>query len=159
MNSRDRNIAGMRRALHSANRHERAQAAIELGNEGDRDALDDLRSMANDPDDIVAVSAIFGCWQLGDTTLPLDRAVASLASADEEKVQMAVQALCTMGAAVVPKLVKLLEAGSPFAPSIVRILGDIGGPKSRKALERITHSGDPPLADAAHAVLADWSDD
>jgi HEAT repeat protein len=159
VNSPDPDIVRLRRALHSANRHERAQAAVELGNQGDRVSLDELRGMANDPDGIIAVSAIFGCWQLGDTTLPVDRAAASLASADEEEVQLAVQALCAMGAAVVPGLMKLLDAGSPHALFIVRILGDIGGPESRKAVERITRSGDPSLADAARAVLADWSDD
>jgi len=159
MNSPNPDVARLRQALHSANRHERAQAAVELGKQGDRDSLDELRVMANDPDDVVAVSAIFGCWQLGETTLPVDRVAASLASADEENVQLAVQALCTMGAAVVPKLVTLLDAGSPYALSIVQVLADIGGPESRKAVERITRSGDPSLADAARTVLADWSDD
>lgn len=159
MNSLDPDIARLRRALQSADRHERAQAAVELGYKGDHDSLNDLRAMANDPEDLVAVSAIFGCWQLGETTLPVDRAAASLASVDEETVQLAVQALCTMGATVVPKLVKLLDARSPHAPSIVRILGDIGGPESRKAVKRITRSGDPSPADAARAVLAEWSDD
>ena len=159
MNSSNPDIVRLRRAIQNADRHERAQAAVELGNQGDRDSLDDLRAMANDPDDVVAVSAIFGCWQLGDTTLPVERVVASLASADEEEVQLAVQALCNMSTAVVPKLVKLLDVGSPYALSIVRILGDIGGRASRNALERTTHSDDPSLADAARKVLADWSDD
>lgn len=158
MTSPDPDIVKLRQSLHSANRHERAQAAVELGTQGDRDSLDELRAMATDPDDIVAVSAIFGCWQLGDTSLPIDRAVASLASDNEEERQLAVQALSTMGAAVVPKLVKLLDAGSPDALLIVRILGDIGGPESRKAVESITRSNDSSLADAARKVLADWND-
>jgi len=159
MSSDDPEIARLQLALRSKNRHEQAQAAVELGSRGDRESLNNLKAMVNDPDDLVAVSAMFACWQLGEDALVMERLAASLASADEECVQLTVQALSTMGAAVVPKLVTLLDANSPHGPQILRILGDIGGAKAREAVERFAAAGNKSVAEVARAVLDDWRDE
>ncbi len=157
MNDEDARVR-LRPSLRHGDRHERAEAAVNLGYAGDPDALDELKAMAGDPDDLVAVSALFGCWQLGARDVALDRAAAALASADEDTVQAAVQALCEMGEEVVPSLVSLLEAGSPYTPEILRILGDIGGDRAREIVQRAADSTDPSLAEIAAGVLDEWED-
>lgn len=152
------NTEDLRRALRSGNRHEQAVAAIELGRRSDTASASDLKRLMDVPDDLVAVSSMFGCWLLGLEHVPVERAVASLASGDEETVQLAVQALCEMGEHVVPELIKLLEAGSPHSVQILRILGDIGGTKGFEAVKRTALSSTPGLAATAQEVLSDWDD-
>ena len=159
MNSRDTDIARLRQAARSENRHERAEAAIELGSRGVEDSLELLRGMVDDQDDLVAVSAVYARWQLGDQTHPLERVVASLASDDEENVQLAVQVLCEMGKSVVPKLVHMLNADSPYASYALRMLGDIGGPESLASVRRFATSKNRERAEIARELLDDWDDD
>ena len=148
----------LRPSLRDGDRHERAEAAVALGNAGDSDALDELKALTGDADDLVAVSALFACWQLGSRPVVLHRAAAALASADEDTVQAAVQALCAMGEEIVPGLVSLLQAGSPHASEILRILGDIGGDDARETVQRAAASTDPSLAEIARNVLDEWED-
>jgi HEAT repeat protein len=159
MNWRDNEIGQLRQALHSKDRHERAEAAIELGSRGDEDSLGLLCDMRNEPDDLVAVSAVYACWQLGDQSPSLRRVVANLAAEDEENVQLAVQVLCEMGESAVPKLVELLKADSPHASHVLRILGDIGGPASLAAVRRVARSENSELVEIAQDLLDDWEDD
>ena len=150
--------ARLRRSLRSGDRHERAEAAVQLAYAGDSDALEELKALTSDPDDLVAVSALFACWQLGQRTFGLERAAAALASDDEEIVQAAVHALCEMGGEVLPALVSLLEAGSPHAPEILRILADIGGDRARETVQRTAAAKDPSLAQIARDVLDEWEE-
>jgi len=147
--------ASLRRALRNGSRHEQAEAAVELGRHSDSASADDLRRLADSPDDLVAVAAMFGCWLLG-RDVPLQRAAAALGSADEETMQAAVHALCEMGDAAVPGLAALLEADSPNSAEIVRVLGDIGGAKAQEAVLRASRSSRPELAATARDVLEDW---
>ena len=148
--------ADLRKALRRGNLHEQAVAAIELGRRSDTASTSALRGLMDASDDLVAVSSMFGCWLLGLDPVPVERAVASLASSDEETVQLAVQALCEMGERVVPDLIKLLEAGSPHSVQVLRILGDIGGTQGFEAVKRTALSATPQLAAVARAVLSDW---
>lgn len=147
------------KSLRSDSRHARAVAAVELGRRGAREALPELEVLLDDPDDLVAVAAMFANWLLGAEDVPLDRAAASLASDDEEEVQAAVHALCEMGESALPRLVGLLQARSPHAPQILRVLGDIGGHRARASVERAAESSDPDIAERARIVLDEWEED
>lgn len=149
---------GVRRLLESleeGDRHDRAEAAAELGQRGVQEARPALEALLDDPDDLVAVAAIYATWSLGGEEVPVARAAASLASADEEVMQAAVHALCEMGDAAVPGLLALLESSSPYSKQILRVLGDIGGDEARRELERFSRSADPDLAEAATEALED----
>jgi HEAT repeat protein len=148
----------LQRALRSGNRHERAEAAIELGRLADSQAAAELERLLDDPDDLVAVSAMFGCWLLDGGAVETTRAVAALASDDEETVQAAVQALCEIGETIVPGLIRQLEAESDHSPEIVRVLGDIGGARALEAVRRAGGSADSRVAAEALCVLEDWDE-
>ena len=121
-----------------------------------RAALPELEALHRDPDDLVVVAAMYGSWQLGLRELPTERIVIALASHDKEIVQESVHALCRMGEPIVPKLVELLEVGSAHADKLPRILSDIGGSKSRAAVEVAAESSDAFLAGLARELLEDW---
>lgn len=157
--SGDPSVEPILESLRSDNRHERAVAAVELGRRGAGEALPELEVLLDDPDDLVAVAAMFATWLLGSEEVRVDRAAASLASEDEEEVQAAVHALCEMGESALPGLIGLLEADSPHAPQILRILGDIGGHRARASVERAAESSDPDIAERARNVLDDWEED
>ncbi len=127
MPSDTENLSELRAELHGRDRHRRATAAIQLGQLGDRQSIDQLLNLSNDPDDLVAVAAMYACWQLGIDAVAIDRMVAALASSDEELVQESVFALCDMGESIVPKLTNLLGEQKQFANSILRVLAYIGG--------------------------------
>jgi HEAT repeat protein len=158
MSDHDAEMARLRRALASDNRQERAQAVVEAGDSNAQEMRTELQELLGDPDDLVAISAMFACWRLGHEHVPIQRAVAALASPDEETVMAAVHALGEMGAAAVPKLVELLDTDSQHACHVVRILGDIGGQRSLEAVQKAAASANAELADAARAVLDDWED-
>ena len=149
----------MRRALQKGNRYERAEAAIELGRLSDKESAPELKRQLDDPDDLIAISSMYGCWLLGDESVTTERAVSALASQDEETVQAAVQALCEMGEAIVPDLVGQLEAGSPHAAEIVRLLGDIGGDEGLEAVKKVARTAARKLAETARSVLDDWDEE
>ncbi len=142
------------KTLEEGDRHDRAEAAVELGRQGVEEALPALEALLDNADDLVAVAAGFGAWSLGRDDVPIERAAAALASPDEEVMQAAVHVLCEMGDGAVPGLLALLDSGSPYSERIVRILGDIGG-AGLEALERLSRSGDPELAAAANEALED----
>ena len=150
-------IATLRRALFSDNRHERAQAAIQLGQNQDRDSVARLRDLASDPDDLVAIAAMFGAWQLDVDVVTIERMVAALSSDDEELVQESVFALCEMGEAMVPRLTALLDAHTADANAILRVLADIGGDKAFAAIS-ILKSDNPDIASTIEELLDDWEE-
>ncbi len=156
---RGRKVRRLLKALDKGDRHDRAEAAVELGQLGVQKARPALEAMLDDSDDLVAVAAIYATWVLGGEEVPIERAAASLASADEEVVQAAVQALCEIGDGAVPGLLALLGSSSPYSRQILHILGDIGGEQARAVLERFSRSGDQDLAEAAGEALEDWEDD
>jgi hypothetical protein len=49
-------------------------------------------------------------------------------------------------------------AGSPHSVSILRVLGDIGGPQSLQAVQQAAQSADADVAAAAQEVLDDWEE-
>jgi HEAT repeat protein len=153
-------VLRLRTALATGDRHDRAMAAIALGQHGVsphglREARLELEKLLEEEDDLVAVAALYALWKLGGEGLAFDRLARGLASPDEETVQASVEASSRMGAAVVPELVALVDAGSPHSVQILRALGDIGGPRACAALERFRHSTDADLAAAAAAALED----
>ena len=150
-------IATLRRALFSDNRHERAQAAIQLGQNQDRDSVARLRDLASDPDDLVAIAAMFGAWQLDADVVNIERMVAALSSDDEELVQESVFALCEMGEAMVPRLTALLDAHTADANAILRVLADIGGDKAFAAISGFK-SDNPDIASTIEELLDDWEE-
>ena len=147
----------LRRALTSANRHEQARAAIQLGYGGDRESINQLRDLATNADDLVAIAAMFGCWQLGIDAVSIKRMVAALSSSDEELVQESVFALCEMGEAIVPKLTALLEEYSPYADNILRVLADIGGDRAFNAIKHF-QTDDTNLLRIIDDLLDDWDE-
>jgi HEAT repeat protein len=159
--NRDEQIPGLRRALASKDRHERAQAAVEAGYSDAVELRDELRAQTQDADDLVAVAGIFACWQLGkqiDTEARLDRVVSALSSGEAETVMLAASALGEFGEDTLGPLTKLLEAGSPHAVPILRVLGDIGGPQSLQAVQQAAQSADADVAAAAREVLDEWEE-
>lgn len=151
-------LAEIRAELSSKDRYRRANAAIQLGQLGDRQSVDQLRELTDDTDQMVAIAAMYGCWQLGVDVVAIDRMVAALSSGDEELVQESVFALCQMGEAVVPKLAQLLIEQPAHAGNILRVLADIGGEVSRKTI-RDFETGDPDLVDTIQELLDDWDDE
>lgn len=156
MSEREAEIARLRQALHSSNRHECAEAAVMLGRMGVQDVAPELAALHKNPDDLIAIAAMYGSWELGVRDVPIERAVAALAAPDEEIVQESVHALCEMGEAIVPTLIALLEARSPHSANLLRILGDIGGEASLAAVQATAASSDSKLRKIAWEVLADW---
>lgn len=158
MSSNTEPLPKLRAALRSRDRHRRAYAAIQLGQHGDRRSIESLRDLTSDTDDLVAVAAMFGCWQLGIDAVAIDRIVAALSSNDEELVQESVFALCEMGPSIVPKLAGLLEQQPEFANSILRVLADIGGDA---AFATITNyqTKDSELMNTIQDLLDDWDDE
>ena len=151
-------LARLRTELRSPDRHRRAYAAIQLGQHGDRQSIDELRDLSADPDDLVAIAAMYGSWKLGIDAVAIERMVAALSSDDEELVQESVFALCDMGDPIVPKLKRLLEEQSPFAGSILRILADIGGHASFDAIAGF-ETDDTDLQHLKRTLLDDWDDE
>ncbi len=148
-------VRGLLEALEKGDRHERAAAAVELGQRGVEEAGPALEAMLDDTDDLVAITALFGAWNLGREDVPVERAAAGLASPDEEIMQTAVHVICEMGEGAVPGLLALLQSSSPHSQQIVRILGDVGGAQAREELERLSRSDDPELAATASSALED----
>ena len=155
MPMKDPKISKLRRLLTSIDRHERACAAIELGKNGEPRLLEEIKPLTTDPDDLVAIAAIYGCWKLGAEPIDLERIVAGLASKEEEVMQEAVEALCDIGSLAVPGLKKMLSDDSPFSTEILEILGDIGGDESYAVVSEF-QSDDPELQAVAKEVLEDW---
>ena len=151
-------ITALREALHSKDRHQRAEAAVTLGSTGDQAVLADLQALLDDDDNLVATSATYGYWLLDGGPVNIDRAVHSLASTDEDEVQTAVQALGAMGDAVLPQLTAQLASDPPEAAEILQILGDIGGDEALQAVNAARHSDRPDIADSARDVLDEWED-
>lgn len=151
-------LAELRSDLQSSDRHRRAVAAIQLGQLGDRRSVDELRVLACDSDDLVAIAAMYGAWQLGVDTVAIDRMVAALSSDDEELVQESVFALCGMGEPVVPKLTGLLIEQPAFADGILRVLADIGGAMSWQTINDF-ETDDADLMDMIQELLEEWDDE
>jgi HEAT repeat protein len=158
MASNTEQLPKLRAALRSHDRHRRAYAAIQLGQQGDEQSIDRLRDLTGDADDLVAIAAMFGCWHLGVDAVAIDRMVAALSSKDEELVQESVFALCEMGELMVPKLTGLLEQHPEFANSILRVLADIGGDV---AFDTVTNfeTDDAELINTIQELLEDWDDE
>ena len=150
-----RDVARLRRSLNSEDRHERAWAAVGLGQAGDVEALVELESLAEDADDLVAVAASFAASRVGKTPRGVPRMAAALASEDEETMQLAVHALCELGGGVVDALESELAAGSPAKLEIVRVLSEMEGDAARRALERAAASSDPDVARAAREAVTE----
>jgi len=144
--------------LAGNDRYQRSEAMLNMAASGDPEALTALRALLDDADNLVATTAIHACWLLGDSSVPIGRAVSSLTSSDEEEVQMAVQVLSGMGAAAIPQLTHLLADGSTPAPPILHILADIGGDAARAVIEQALQSADAETAASAREVLDDWDD-
>ena len=151
-------VLRLREELGSTDRYLRAQAAIELGQRRDVASLPEVARLLNDPDDLVAVAALYGCVRLGADDVSVERAAESLGSSDEEVMQAAVQALCALGEAAVPKLSALLDEMPSYAVEIVHVLEDIGGEAALAVVRQVAARPDPPgVAQAAREVLESWS--
>ncbi|MCZ6617790.1 MAG: HEAT repeat domain-containing protein [Gammaproteobacteria bacterium] len=148
----------LRAALGSSDRHQRAYAAIQLGRHQDQHSIDQLRTLTREPDELVAIAAMYGCWQLGVDAIAIDRMVAALSSDDEELVQESVFALCEIGEAVVPKLTEFLETQAASPISVLCVLADIGGGAAFDVISSFK-SDDPDVRSTIQELLEDWDDD
>lgn len=145
--------AQLRQGLDSEDRHERAWAAVALGQIGDAEALSKLESLAEGADDLVAVAASYAASLVGEAPRGVSRMAAALASEDEETVQLAVHALSDLGGVVVPALERELAAAPRAKLEIVRLLSEMDLDAAQHALERAARSSDADVARAARAAI------
>ncbi len=144
-------------SLASNNRYQRATAAIELGKRRIRQALPELRRLTTDSDDIVAIAAMYACWELGEDLISIERIVAALESDSEEDVQQAVETVGAIGEPFVAKLAPLLMQSPDRARLALKLLDEIGGPEARR-LVQFMRSDDPDVAALVREILDDWED-
>ena len=145
-------------SLSSSNRYQRAEAAIKIADNEAAGALPELRELANDSDDMVALTAMYACWKLGEDTISIDRFIKALNSGDEELVQQAVHTICTIGEPMVPKLAPLLQGSQATALLALRLLDDINGPEAMRTV-RSMQNPDPAVAMLAREILEEYDDD
>lgn len=145
-------------ALASTNRHERAFAAIKLGEKGVESALPKLRALVDEDDDIVAMAGMYACRQLGEDRTSIKRFISALRSGEEEIVQQAVHTICRLGTFMVPKLKSLLHEPPETAMLALELLGEIGGDEARQAVFEL-RTDDERVRGLAEELLEDWDDD
>lgn len=145
-------------ALNSDDRYQRTEAAINLAAAGERDALPALQALLNDPDGLVATTALYAVWMLSGELPALDPALAALASDDEEQVQTAAGVLTQMGDALLPELQARLAAQSPYSVAILHLLADIGGQQALTMVRDARNSDQPLVAASAQSVIDEWDE-
>lgn len=146
------------RALESTNPDECATAAVELGAAGATSALPKLRLLTTHASDIVAIAAMYACWQLGEDRIDIDRLVTALGSDSEEVVQETIQAVSGIGAALVDRLAPILSESPAKAALALRALDEIHAPAAKDAI-RALGTKDRDLSDLRRDVLDDWEDE
>ena len=144
-------------SLSSADRNRRAEAAIKLGQHSVAKALPALRMMVDDDDPVVALSAMYACWKLGEDRISIDRIIKALSSDDEEQIQQAVHTACALGSSIVPKLEPLLDATKKRASLALQLLEEIGGPEAMLAIRKMENT-DNDVVDLAREILEDWDE-
>ncbi len=153
----DSSIAQLTRALVDGNRHERAVAAIHLGELGASEALERLTALVSDPDPIVSIAAIYACWRLGVEDVDLLPIIYAVSSGAEELVQQAAQTIEAIGNDLLPTLLMLVQEGGEPALLALDLMLEVGTAQAREAVEQLP-SINPAVSQRAAAVLADWDE-
>ena len=146
------------RSLGSADRQERAEAAIKLGQQKVAHALPDLRSLSIDDDAVVALAAMFACWQFGEDRIEIDRILSALNSENEALIQQAVHTVSAIGSPLIPKLKPFLGQAPEVAMPALRLLEEIGGTEALDAV-KATRSADAEVSALVDEILEDWEDE
>ncbi len=151
-------VAGLLRSLDSDDPNERASAAIELGASAACEAKPALRELCSSEDTLVATAAMFACWNLGEDWIDPKRFLEALGSRDESTMQLAVQAVTTIGTPMVKKFSPLLQSSARETELILRALDDI---HTREAREAIAESPltELDLITLRQSILDDWESD
>ena len=148
-------VASLTRALDSADANERAQAAVRLGEIQAQTVLPKLRALTRNPEDVVALAAMYSCWLLGEDTINTGRVVEALASGDESLVQEAIQVVCQIGHPMVDKFRVVLGDTPSKAPTVLAALDDLHEPAARTIIEAF-RTDDPTLLALKREILDDW---
>lgn len=151
-------VPALIRSLGSADRHERAQAAILLGKRQATSALGELRALVEDEDPIVALAGMFACWKLGEDRISMDRLLSAFKSGDEALVQQAVQTICAIGVPLIPRLTPLLSQSTENAMLALKLLEEIGGAEALHAIQAV-QPADKEMSELVEEILEDWEDE
>ncbi len=151
-------VAQLVDSLASNDRNERAQAAIELGQNQVADALPLLRKLTAHPDGVTALASMYACWCLGKDQFDASRILEAVTSGDEALTQQAVETVCAIGKPLVAKLAPHLKRSHQEAIAALNLMEEIGGTEARRAIEDLENP-DPRVTDEAKEILATWEGD
>lgn len=125
--------------------------------------LPEMKRYLDDSEPMVRVAAAQMRWQTGADREELTRLAALLGNElmdpDTEIALMAGTALVEMGEVVVPHLIRAFDEGSPIAPLVTRVLGEIGDAVAVEFLVDLEHSERPEVAGEAREALQALADE
>jgi len=151
-------VRALIRSLGSKDRHERAQAAIQLGEQRATSALGSLRDLVDDDAPIVAVAAMFACWKLGEDRISTERLLSAFKSDDEALVQQAVQTVSAIVPPLIPRLTPLFSQSSADAMLALKLLEEVGGSEALQVIQAVRPK-DEGVRKLVEEILEDWDDE
>ncbi len=144
-------------ALSSSDPNQRAHAAISLGKQGALDTWPQLKQLTQDPDRLVALSAMYSCWQLRDDPIDARLLIDAASSHDESQVALAVEVISIAGEPMVEDLKSLVTNPVENALVVLDLLDEIGNESARHAIEELQDT-QTEIGRYARQLLEEWDD-
>ena len=143
--------------LNSDNRHARAVAAIQLGQQNNKDVLPTVCDFVNDEDDMVAIAGMYACWRLGEDKISIERMIHALNSDDEDTIQLLIQVVSDMGDSLIPKFDLIENPPTQHIIHMLILLEEIGS-ESALSLIKSIKSDDPEVLTLIKNIVNNWED-
>ncbi|MGJ8696035.1 MAG: hypothetical protein ACSHYF_06940 [Verrucomicrobiaceae bacterium] len=148
-------VAGLRGMLRSTNRHERAEAAIGLGQAGVEDILPELEELIKEDDGVVSVAGMYATWLIAGRGVEVRRMIDFVLSGEEEVIQMVVEVVSSIGEPLVEELGRCLEGAEEEVMVALELLDEAGGNKARQVVEEFAGKS-PEAVGLREKLLAEW---
>jgi hypothetical protein len=148
-------LAELRKMLRSKNRHERAEAAIALGQSGVIELLPEVEELIKEEEGVVAVAGMYASWQLAGRGIDVKRLIDIVLGGEEEEVQMVVQVVSSIGEPLVEEMSHCLGGAEAEAMIALELLDEIGGTKARRVVEEFP-AVSPEAMRLKEKLLAEW---
>ena len=150
-------LAKLRKMLRSKNRHERAEAAIALGQSGVSELLPEVEELIKEKNGVVSVAGMYASWLLAGRGIDVKRLIDIVLDGEEEEVQMVVQIVSSIGEPLVDEMSHCLGGSEAEATIALKLLDEIGGTKARKVVEGF-QAVSPEATRLKEKLLAEWDE-